>query len=72
MASLTASEVSMLKPANRSPETVHEQVGMKRWLRLTARKTTSTPKAVAKSGNPAADAAADALAALLKDARKMA
>jgi hypothetical protein len=67
-----ASEVSMLKPANRSQETVHEQVGMKRWLRLTARKTTSTPKAVAKSGNPAADAAADALAALLKDARKMA
>jgi hypothetical protein len=62
----------MLKPAKRSPEAVQEQVGMKRWLRLTARKTASTPKAVAKSGNPAADAAADALAAMLKDAKKLA
>ena len=37
-------------------EELKEQLGMKRWLRLTARKTASSPKAVAKSGNPAADA----------------
>ena len=59
------------KPAP-AQEAVREQVGMKRWLRLTARKTASSPKAVAKSGNPAADAAAEALAAMLKDAKKLA
>lgn len=53
-------------------EAVREQVGMSRWLRLTARKTASSPKAVAKSGNPAADAAAEALAAMLKNAKKLA
>lgn len=45
---------------------VTEQVGMKRWLRLTARKH-SVGKA---SINPAADAAASALEALLRDSRK--
>jgi len=45
---------------------VREHVGMKRWLRLTARKH-SVGKA---SINPAADAAASALEALLRDSRK--
>jgi hypothetical protein len=45
---------------------VVERVGMKRWLRLTARKH-SVGKA---SINPAADAAATALEALLRDQRK--
>ena len=52
-------------------EAVREQVGMRRWLRLTARKTASKPKLTATSGNPAADAAAEALAALLKDAKNI-
>lgn len=45
---------------------VVERVGMKRWLRLTARKH-SVGKA---SINPAADAAASALEALLREPRK--
>ena len=45
---------------------VVERVGMKRWLRLTARKH-SVGKA---SINPAADAAATALEALLREQRK--
>lgn len=45
---------------------VVERVGMKRWLRLTARKH-SVGKA---SINPAADAAASALEALLRESRK--
>lgn len=53
-------------------EAVAEQVGMRRWLRLTARKTVTTKKGMAKSGNPAADAAASALNELLKDSRKFA
>lgn len=52
------------RPAPKSPTgqaEVLERVGMKRWLRLTARK-----HSVAKStANPAADAAADAIAQLL-------
>lgn len=56
------------KPAHVSEAktTVVERVGMKRWLRLTARKH-SVGKA---SINPAADAAASALEALLRDSRK--
>lgn len=52
-------------------QVAREQVGMLRWLRLTARKTASSPKAVVKSGNPAADAAAEALTAMLKDAKNI-
>lgn len=58
-----------LKPA---PGEVLETTGMLRWLRLTARKTATVKKPAGKSGNPAADAAADALTHLLKDARKLA
>lgn len=47
---------------------VVERVGMKRWLRLTARK-----HSVGKSqANPAADAAADALAKMLAEPKKLA
>jgi hypothetical protein len=47
---------------------VVERVGMKRWLRLTAQK-----HSVGKSqANPAADAAADALAKMLGGPKKMA
>ncbi len=45
---------------------VVEHVGMKRWLRLTARKHSSCKASI----NPAADAAASALEALLRDSRK--
>jgi hypothetical protein len=45
-----------------------ERVGMKRWLRLTARKH-SVGKPTA---NPAADAAADALAKMLAESKKLA
>lgn len=46
---------------------VVERVGMKRWLRLTARKhSVGKPQA-----NPAADAAADALAQMLGQAKKL-
>ena len=51
-------------------EVAREQVGMRRWLRLTARKTASKPKLTTTSGNPAADAAAEALAALLQEGRR--
>ena len=47
---------------------VVERVGMKRWLRLTARKhSVGKPQA-----NPAADAAADALATMLGESKKLA
>jgi hypothetical protein len=46
---------------------VREIVGMRKWLRLTARKHSSAKQ----SNNDAARAAADALAAMLKDARKL-
>jgi hypothetical protein len=45
---------------------------MRRWLRVTARKSLSTPKAAGRSGNPAADAAAQAIAEMLKEAKKLA
>ncbi len=45
---------------------VVERVGMKRWLRLTARKHSAGKATI----NPAADAAASALEALLRDSRK--
>jgi hypothetical protein len=49
-------------------QAVVELVGMKRWLRLTARK-----HSVGKpSANPAADAAADALSKMLGESRKLA
>jgi hypothetical protein len=47
---------------------VLEQVGMRRWLRLTARKSSRIPQ---KAENATAAAAADALAMMLKEARKM-
>lgn len=53
-------------PAAEVKTAVVERVGMKRWLRLTARKH-SVGKA---SINPAADAAASALEALLRESRK--
>ena len=47
---------------------VVERVGMKRWLRLTARKhSVGKPQS-----NPAADAAADALAKMLGESKKLA
>ena len=48
-------------------DAVREVVGMRKWLRLTARKHSSAKQ----SNNDAARAAADALAAMLKDARKL-
>jgi len=67
----------MDKPVSKKPVTpksaveqtaVVERVGMKRWLRLTARK-----HSVGKpSANPAADAAADALAKMLGASKKLA
>jgi hypothetical protein len=62
----------MQKTLNPAQGQVLETTGMLRWLRLTARKTATVKKTVVKSGNPAADAAADALTHLLKDARKLA
>lgn len=47
---------------------VVERVGMKRWLRLTARKHSVGKPTV----HPAADAAADALAKMLGDSKKLA
>jgi hypothetical protein len=46
---------------------VREVVGMRRWLRLTARKHSAAKQA----NNDASQAAADALALMLKDARKL-
>jgi len=62
----------MEKTLSPAPDSVRETTGMRRWLRLTARKTVAVQTAAAAAGNPAADAAANALAALLKDAKKMA
>ncbi|MFN5756224.1 MAG: hypothetical protein ACK54F_08315 [Planctomycetia bacterium] len=53
-------------------EELKEQLGMKRWMRVTARKALSTPKAAGHSGNPAADAAALAIAEMLKESKKLA
>jgi hypothetical protein len=49
-----------------------EHLDMKRWLRVTARRSLSGKKALGQSGNPAADAAAAALAELLKEAKELA
>jgi hypothetical protein len=49
------------------PDAVREIVGMRKWLRLTARKHASAKR----TENDAAKAAADALALMLKDARKL-
>jgi hypothetical protein len=46
---------------------VREIVGMRRWMRLTARKHAASKR----TENDAAQAAADALNALLRDARKL-
>ena len=48
-------------------EVVREIVGMRRWMRLTARKHAASKR----TENDAAQAAADALNALLRDARKL-
>ena len=60
------------KPVTEKPaadrEAVIERVGMKRWLRLTARKHSAGKP----TANPAAGAAADALAKLLAESRKLA
>lgn len=58
------------EPATKVPDPqqpVREVVGMRRWLRLTARKHSATKQ----SNNDAAQAAANALALMLKDARKL-
>jgi hypothetical protein len=54
---------------------VRDSVGMKRWLRLTARRKAAAPTPPAAAGRPAAgrpvaDAAAEALAELLKGEKK--
>ena len=58
--------VAKATPPAAAQQGVREVVGMRKWLRLTARKHSS-----AKQSNNAAQAAADALAAMLKDARKL-
>jgi hypothetical protein len=65
--------MTRVEPAAKVPakdakqEAVREVVGMRKWLRLTARKHSSAKQ----SNNDAAQAAADALAMMLKDARKL-
>jgi hypothetical protein len=49
---------------------VRDSVGMKRWLRLTARRKAAAPPPPAAAGRPVADAAAEALAELLKGEKK--
>jgi hypothetical protein len=53
------------KAANQ--DAVREVVGMRRWMRLTARKHAASKR----TNNDAAQAAADALNTLLRDARKL-
>ncbi|MFM8292913.1 MAG: hypothetical protein ACKOC4_14615 [Planctomycetia bacterium] len=48
-------------------DSVREVVGMRKWLRLTARKHSASKR----TDNDAARAAADALALMLRDARKL-
>lgn len=43
---------------------------MKWWQRVSVHTSHSTPKAAGPSGNPAADAAAQAIAEMLKNAKK--
>ena len=59
--------VATATPPAAAQQAVREVVGMRKWLRLTARKHSSAKQ----SNNDAAQAAADALAAMLKDARKI-
>ena len=54
-------------PAQTDRQVVHEVVGMRKWMRLTARKHFVSKRAE----NDASQAAADALALLLRDARKL-
>jgi hypothetical protein len=63
------------KPASKSARLgaeAREGLDMKRWLRVTARKALSSPKALGQSGNPAADAAAEALTEMLKETKEIA
>ena len=53
-----------------SQQDVRDNVGMKRWLRLTARRKAAAPTPPAAAGRPVADAAAEALAELLKGEKK--
>ena len=66
MTHVVPAEKAPAKPAD-DKDTVREVVGMRRWMRLTARKHS----AAKRSDNDASKAAADALALLLKDARKL-
>lgn len=62
---MTRTEPATKVPDQQQP--VREVVGMRRWLRLTARKHSAAKQA----NNDASKAAADALALMLKDARKL-
>ena len=64
----TAHKKPVTPPSAVEKSAIIERVGMKRWLRLTARKH-SVGKPTA---NPAADAAADALAKMLGESKKLA
>lgn len=65
---MTRVEPAAKVPAKATAQgTVHKVVGMRKWLRLTARKHASAKQ----SDNEASQAAADALAVMLKDARKL-
>ncbi len=59
--------VAKAAPPAANQQVVREVVGMRKWLRLTARKHA----AAKQSENDAAQAAADALAMMLKDSRKL-
>ena len=59
--------VAKAAPPAANQQVVREVVGMRKWLRLTARKHASAKQ----SENDAAQAAADALAMMLKDSRKL-
>jgi hypothetical protein len=65
MTHVVPTEKAPAKPA--AQDSVREVVGMRRWMRLTARKHS----AAKQSENDAARAAADALASLLRGARKL-
>lgn len=65
---MTKSDRNAKVPANTADHgVVREIVGMRRWLRLTARKHS----AAKRTDNDAAKAAADALDLMLRDARKL-
>lgn len=59
--------VAKATPPATDQKGAQEVVGMRKWLRLTARKHASAKE----SENDAAQAAADALAMMLKDAHKL-